>query len=288
VSFVKRLITVTLQLGSGDFGENTGDTVTMEGLRCSVQITKAGGRAADTANIRVWGVTPDIMNKATRTGKPLTYPRNNIVTVAVGDADKGMSVVFSGMVQSAYGEFSDPPNASLNIVSISNAVALAAPVKPQTFPNGADIVVVMEQIAASMGKNLVNWGVSGIQLPTAYFSGTAIQQMHKAADAAGINPYTTDGNPLEIWPKNGTRGGSVPLISPATGLVGYPAYCDVGIQIRTLYMPGLNYGAQFTLDTSITNAKGPWNIWALSYDLESEMPDGPWFADITAYRPTTG
>ena len=288
VGFVKRKIDISITLGTGDFGSGpagSSNTVTATGLRCSAQITKAGQPSADQANIRIWGLTEEVMNKATDLGKPLSRPRNNIVTVSAGDDTSGMSQVFSGMILTAYGDFSDPPNAALTISAISNQVEAAAPVKPISFTGGADVVTVMSQIASSMGKNVQNWGVKGVQLASPYFPGTAIQQMNACARAAGINVTTSDGNPVEIWPKDGQRGQQIPLISPTSGLWSYPLYCDVGVALRTLYMPGLIFGGNFMLDTSITQAKGTWQIIGLQYDLESEMPDGQWFALIQGTRP---
>lgn len=284
MAFVKRAITVKLTLGSGDFGEGKGDTVTAEGLRVSAHITKAGQPSADMADIRVWGLTQDVMNQATDLGKPLSRARNNVVTVSAGDATSGVSLVYSGTIKTAYGDFSDPPNAALVISSISNMVDQAKPVPPLSFPGGADATVVANQIAGSMGKSLTNWGVSGIQLNSPYFAGTAIQQMNKLAEATGIQWTTSDGAPLEIWPSGSARGDQIPLISPDTGLVNYPEYCDLGVALTTLYMPGLAFGGNFMLDTSITNAKGKWQCIGLELILESEMPGGQWFALVKGTR----
>ena len=291
MSFSRKKIDVTVTLGTGDFGATPGgpsDTVNMTGLKCSVQITKGGAPSADYATIRVWGVTRDILNKVTDLGKPLGRARNNVVTVSVGDDAPGsiMSLVYSGTIQSAYGDFSDVPNVSLNIISQSNLFEAQQPVKPLSFPAGADVVTVMTQAAASIGKNLINWGVKGIQLSSPYYAGTAIDQIKAIAEAAGINQYTTTGKPLEIWPIGGVRGDQIPDVGPDSGLVGYPQYCDVGVIIKTLYQPGFNIGGMFNLTTSINNAKGLWYVYALDYDLESETPGGEWFVHLTANRNT--
>ena len=287
MAFVQRKINAKITLGTGDFGSGAAgpnNTVVAEGLRVSAQIAKSGAPSADTAEIRIWGLTRDVMNRATDLGKPLARARTNVIQIAAGDAVSGMATVFSGTILAGYADFSDPPNACLAISAMSNAVDAAKPVRPLSFPGGADVVTVMAQVASAMGKSLINWGVSGIQLASPYYPGTAIDQVKAIAAAAGINYATSDGEPLEIWPMNGTRGGAIPEVSPTTGLVGYPQYCDVGCIIKTLYQPGFNIGGQFNLDTSITNAKGLWSVYALSYDLESETPGGEWFAHITAYR----
>lgn len=287
MTFVRRKIDVTITLGSGDFGASNGgasNTVATTGLKASVQIVKAGLPSADHAEIRVWGLTTSIMNHATDLGKPLARIRNNTVTVSAGDDTAGMSQVFAGTIMTAYGDFTDPPNASLNITAISNQVDATKPVKPLSFPGGSDVTVIAAQIASSMGKNLVNSGVSGIVLSNQYLPGTAFDQLKALAVAANINADAS-GQTLDIWPKTGKRGGAVPDIGPTSGLVGYPEYCDQGVAIKAEYQPGFVLGGQFNLTTSITNAKGLWNILKLTYDLESETPDGPWFVEMTATRP---
>ena len=290
MSFSRKKIDVSITLGTGNYGATAGgpaDTIKATDLKCSVQIVKAGLPSADHAEIRVWGLTQSIINQTTDLGKPLARTRNNTVTVSAGDDDAGMSTIFTGTIMTAYGDFNDPPNACLNITAISNAVDAAKPVDPISFTGGADVVVVMNQIAGAMGKNLVNYGVSGIVLSNPYYPGTACEQMKAVATAATLNADAS-GDTLDIWPKDGTRGGQVADIGPQSGLVGYPEYCDAGIAVRAEFMPGLTLGGQFNLTTSITNAKGLWNIINLTYDLESETPNGAWFIDMTATRPSAG
>ena len=209
MAFVQRKINAKITLGTGDFGSGAAgpnNTVVAEGLRVSAQIAKSGAPSADTAEIRIWGLTRDVMNRATDLGKPLARARTNVIQIAAGDAVSGMATVFSGTILAGYADFSDPPNACLAISAMSNAVDAAKPVRPLSFPGGADVVTVMTQAAASMGKNLINWGVKGIQLSSPYYPGTGMDQVKAIAAAAGINQYTTTGQPLEIWPIGGVRG----------------------------------------------------------------------------------
>ena len=289
MSFSKKILSATITLGTGNFGDTPGganDSVNVQGLRISAQIQKTGAVQGDSATIKIWGLTESVLNQVSQLGKPLPYVRKNIISLSAGDSVAGVSEVFAGLITAAYADFNDPPNVCLNVTAIGNSLAYAVPVPPLSFPAGTDAVVIAQQIAQSMSKTLINWGVSGVQIASPYFAGTAGQQLDKWREATGLKAYTSEGQPLEIWPPTGSRGGTVPIIGPDTGLVGYPEFCDVGIQLRTQYVPGLNYGGQFQLNTSIVNAQGMWLIYTLSYDLESENPvdDAPWFADITANR----
>lgn len=288
MSLLVRKIDVGIQLGTGDFGEGapgSSNIVTLKGLRVSASITKAGLPSADRAEIRIWGMTRSLMNQITRLGKPLDTVRDNVITISAGDDAGGVAQVFQGTIFTSYGDFNDPPSASVNITAISGQLAAAKPVAAISFPGAANVAVIMQQIAASMDKGFKNSGV-GVILSNAYFPGTALDQMKACAVAADINA-DANGDFLEIWPKDGNRGASIPLLSPTTGLIGYPAYADRGAAVRALYRPGFLYGGQFQLETSIKPANGLWYIETLSYDLESEIPGGKWFMNIEASRRST-
>lgn len=287
MTFVRRAITVQITLGTGDFGDTPGgkaDTITVEGLRCAASIMKPGNPQADSAEIRIWGLTRAVMNKITDLGKPISRARNNTVTVLAGDNVSGMAVVYQGVIMTAYGDFNDPPNACLNISSNAFGLIAAKPVTPLSYTGGADVATIMAQIAASMNKGFINWGVSGVVLADQYLSGTAADQYNKVVAATGIGADAS-GDALEIWPREGVRGGEIPDIGPGSGLVGYPTYCDVGLAVKVFFMFGLRWNGQFNLTTSIDNAKGLWQIQNITYDLASEVPDGPWFIEMTAIRP---
>lgn len=289
MSLVRRKIDVTIILGTGAFGEDPAgkaNTVTISGSRVSASVIKAGSPSLDQATIQIFGLTKSKLNQLTRMGRGLAYVRNNTIVISAGDDVAGMSQVFSGTIINAYGDFTGAPESVLNVTATGAALGLAKPVAALSYPGGTDVAVIANQIAASMGRSFINYGVTA-QLYSPYFCGTAVDQMRSLA-VAGDFYWAQDGgqnqDSIVIWPKGKARGSLGPLISPATGLVGYPTYSDFGIGVRTLFMPGLLFGINFTLDTEIEPAKGVWNIISMVYDLESETPGGAWFIDIAASR----
>jgi hypothetical protein len=154
-----------------------------------------------------------------------------------------------------------------------------------------------------MGLTFENSGVSGVNLSSPYLPGTLRDQAQKAADAAGVNLYIDDGQSpptgdqssgnttggtLAIWPKNGSRGGEIPLISPETGLVGYPTFTDSGVLVKCLFNPNLKPGGQFKLKASVLPNEAIWNIRYLNLELDANTPGGSWFSVIDAMLPATG
>jgi hypothetical protein len=87
---------------------------------------------------------------------------------------------------------------------------------------------------------------------------------------------------LAIWPKNSYRPGTGALISPTTGLVGYPAFTDIGIVVTVLFNPAIKYGALIEVQSSLTPACGKWAIYGMQHELESQTVGGSWFSRISA------
>jgi hypothetical protein len=285
-SFVQRAITVIIQLGQGSFGKSGFNTITLEGLRIAATIQKNGFPGLNVANLRIYGVPLDIMNQLTSLGTlvPLNAGRNNIVTIQAGDAINGMATVFKGNTITAWADLSDMPETFLEINAQTGAIEAMTPVPPSSFPNGADVATVMSGLATLMGRKLENNNVR-IQLPPSYFSGTALAQAHACARAARIEMYVSeDGLTLAIWPRNSNRAGAIPLISPATGMLGYPQYTSNGAKIRTIFNPSIVFGGQIQVQSSVQPANGIWKVNDVVDNLSSQMPGGPWFSDIQATK----
>lgn len=287
MSLVARQISPIITLAS-DAGTsfNGSDTAKYDGLRVRVNISKGGTPQLDTAEVRIWGMPLSDMNAVSRLGKPLTWTRENVITLQAGDAGAGMSQIFTGFIYSAYVSF-EPPEASLNIMAISNLKALTMAVPPSSFPGNASIDTIGQAIATKMGLGYLNSGVTW-QTNNAYFTGSAKDQMDKVAKAANCQWTPTGGaagNLLEVWPKGEARGDSGITISSTDShqLILYPSYQDVGLSIRVLYAPGIGYGQTFTLQSSVLQTS-QWYVLHQDLDLGCNDPEGdnPWEQQITA------
>ena len=175
------------------------------------------------------------------------------------------------------------PNVPFHVQAYAGAYENSKPVPPTSQPGSQDVGTLMQTVAKAGGLQFENSGVSArIQNP--YLPGTAVQQMHALAEAARIERVIDCGT-LAIWPAGGSRQGEPAVISPQTGLVGYPQFDSQGVIFTTLWQPTLAYGGQITLQSSMTPACGTWIIHKLSYSLASMMHNGPWFCEVWAHRP---
>ena len=238
-----------------------------------------------SAQIRVYGAPPTVMNTVARIGAPaIANFRNNTVFVDAGDAINGMSRVFSGAISQCWQDFSGSPDTFLNIICYSGLYDAMAPAAALSFNGAADVATIMSGIAQRMTppRQFENNGVQ-VQLQNQYLPGTLLEQAHALARAANINMHD-DGTTLAIWPLFGARGGVSPVISPQSGMVGYPQFYDFGMKFRTIYNPSIIFNGPIQMQSSITPANGTWYVNGLSHDLSAQTVNGPWFTDCTCYR----
>jgi hypothetical protein len=81
----------------------------------------------------------------------------------------------------------------------------------------------------------------------------------------------------------GARGGTAVLVSPKTGMHGYPSYTIDGIFVRTLFNPSILFQSTIEVQSELTPACGIWAVQRLDHDLDSLVPHGKWFSSINAY-----
>lgn len=310
-SYVQRAITVSITLGEGSFGQSGQNTVKLQGLRVSASIQKAGYPSLDSAVIRVYGLPPSIMQSLSTLGvATLMVRQRNTVLVEAGDTVNGMSTVYTGYIINAWQDYSEIPETSLNIVGNGGGDQAVLPVAPLSQPTSFDVATVLSGIATNMGWKFESSGVQ-VQLPPGYYPGSALEQCHAIARDANINLYADTGTSpitLAIWPKLGTRGGQIPLISAMTGLIGYPKYESSGISFKTIFNPNLRVGGNIQMQSTVgqapttvgpgqavpagTQSGGPNGLWCITgplvYDLASQMPAGPWFCEVQAVRVNPG
>jgi hypothetical protein len=81
--------------------------------------------------------------------------------------------------------------------------------------------------------------------------------------------------------KKGRSSGGVTL-SPQTGMVGYPAFNQAGVVIRSIFNPTIKNGTVVTVQSAITPACGRWEVYSVTHEIESQIPKGKWFSIIEA------
>jgi hypothetical protein len=284
MSFVKRQIDLTFQLGEGDFGTGGSNTVKLSGLRVMAKIIKAGGPSMGTAQLQVYGMALDKMNKLSTLGMRPTTVRKNTIIVEAGDEGGAKAAVFQGNITNAWFDGSGAPEVAFQVLAHVGGFDAVNPVKPTTFKGSVDVATLLSGLATQMGKSFENNGVN-VKLSNPYFTGSARDQALAIVKAAGIQWNGLDDNKLAIWPSGQARGGQVPLVSAATGMIGYPNFTSQGIYVQSIFNPSIGFGSKIKVKSTIEPANGEWVTYALNYDLSAEFPQGPWLMSMSAARP---
>lgn len=286
MSFVKRRIDVTISLGEGKFGDTKGPDVTLSGYRVSVAVVAYNGDAQSQLQLRIFGLSQDMMNQLTVIGPIMTERRNNRILVAAGDEGQALSVVYEGQIYQAWADYNAAPEVVFNVLALSAAEKAVKPVGARSYRGSTAVAVVMQDIAASMGLGFENNGVT-VQLANPYFPGTDVAQLRSCARAARIN-YAIDRGILAIWPMDANRAGEPIQVSPERGLIGYPSFTGNGIACVLLYNPDLGTGKQVQITSTIEAAHGEWTVVSLVHNLEAEVPGGVWLSQIYCQRQING
>lgn len=273
----KKALRFVITLGTGKFGSSNNDVVTLQGFRAIADIDKAGGMMMGTLRAKIYGVKQADMNSITTLQwKPGTLIPNTVEVFAIDGAAE--TLVFAGNIVNAWADYQSMPDVFLHIQAQSAFFNALKAIPPRSFKGRVDVPSVMAQIARDLGYTFENNGVT-TQLVDVYLPNTGMEQAKDLARAAGCDLYLDD-KILAITPPNVPRRVIIPLISPASGLVGYPTFDGVGVNFQTLFNPAITFGGSIKLETDVQQAAGEWVVTSVGHRLESEKPGGAWFSSV--------
>ena len=279
MAFTHRVIKLKFKLGSGVFNSGSDDTVEIEGLRCSANIVHQGIGYAE-ADVQVWGMPLELMNKLTVLNKVRFEQQvNNQLIIEAGD-ENGTAMCFGGAVWEAWADGRQAPDVVFHVSANSGLFVLSQSIPPTSYKGSVDAAFVISGIAQQMGYAFENSGVTG-RLTDPYKPGSPKSQIESVCNDVNCAWTVDDANKVvAIWPKDGARDGDVLTISKDTGLVGYPSFTQAGIQFTTLFNPSLEFGRKIKMESQFQTANGQWQVYGLAHRLESNLPGGEWFTDV--------
>lgn len=302
-SFVRRKLRFTFAYGTGADGDGTPTEAVVENLRCEAHVVIAGGNSLGELQVRIYGMPLSLMNQLSTLGTAVAAVRKNTITVEAGDEGGQLAQIYQGTIFSAWADLNAAPAVAFEVVAHAGLIQKMAPAPAFSAKGDRDAAAILEQLAKQMGFTFENSGVSGVIISNAYYKGTLFDQALACKEDAGIE-MVVDNGVLAIWPKNGQRNVEAVLLSPATGLRGYPTYTANGLLVSSLFNPGFHFGALVKVDgtdllLSQEDAKragnqlgaqvlpigGQWKVTSLTHDLAAEYPDGPWFTEMQLTPP---
>lgn len=264
----------------GDFNQ-----LQSTGLRVLCNIINGNGAISPSANIQIYGLAMDKMAKLMRIQWNTMSAILNTILIEAGDEGSELTRVYEGNITFAKIDMSNVPNAFLNIESQAAIVDALKPVEPIAFINDIDAAEMIRIIAENyMGYEFENNGASHIIADGGTYRKTYLSMIQEIAQAADFDLYIEQGK-IAVCPRGGARNIRVPVISPKTGLIGYPVPDVRGVSFKALYDPLIKFGGVVKIQDSIINfCNGDWRIYGTTVTLEANQENGAWFIECNASR----
>ncbi|QYC51340.1 hypothetical protein [Acinetobacter phage BUCT628] len=277
-------ITLTLQDGVQTFTAEGDNRLSSTGLAISTNITYGNGAISPTAQITVYGLPLPTMIKLMRIQWNTMQAILNMVKIEVGEQGQPLKVAYEGNITFATINMDGAPNVALVITSQMAVVEKMRPIKSITIGKDEekDVVDVIRDICAEINYEFYNYGFSKIITSTT-LNGSGIEIIEKLSHACGFDLYIEQRS-VSICPIGGSRELKIPIISPKTGLIGYPAPDQRGITFSCAYDPLVRFGGIVQIRESIIGdvVNQDWRVYGLVATLEANIPQGKWQMNVNA------
>lgn len=272
MTYARRFIDVYF---TGPAGAVTFNDHTKNSLRTSARILKAGGFNLGKLSLEIRGLSLAHINQLSTFGTLIHPNYQYSVRVDAGDEINGMSTVFDGQIDQAWGDMKAMPDCPFHVSASAGGKAATMQAKPTSFQGPTPVTTLLQQMAQKAGLGFQNYGVNQM-LADPYHWGSPWKQMKEVIDAAGVQGFI-DNQKLSVWPSGGQVEGNI-FVSPQTGLRDYPSFTEYGVEVRTEFRRAIEYGSSMTIQSDIQPACGTWNIIRIDYDLQANTPHGSWYA----------
>ncbi|MDC9599021.1 baseplate hub protein [Xenorhabdus anantnagensis] len=283
MKFNRKVIKITLTLSDKDesFTSENQNKLSATGFRISAEVNYGNGAIAPHARIKAYGLPMETMEKLLRIRRHTLTALRNTVTIEAGEQGEVLSQVFKGGITFAYPDMGDAPNVALVIESQTAILEKMTGVDAESYEGEHDVINIMGNICKRMGYSFESNGVSE-KLSDVYLGNTDMEKIKWLAEAANLNLYI-ESNSIGVTRKGQPRNLKIPVISPETGLIGYPVPSTRGIDFKCFYDPLVRFGGIVRVTGSqISICNGDWLTYGVRIVLETEQDSAQWLMDVSA------
>ncbi|MFT8716114.1 baseplate hub protein [Gluconobacter potus] len=309
-SFTKKQIDISFTVPTGAIGPgSTADKVTLSGLRVRATVTNVGMFTGSQLSLRIEGMTLVMMNRlsvvmAMTNVSNQTNTRFSGATVEVqaGNAGGALATIFIGDIAEAFVDFSGAPSVAFQVLAYDTIQMKIIPCTPTTYDKPTPAVTIFGDLANKAGLRFVNHGLNQT-INSFYEAGDVMTQIDALAESIqAIYQVDRLSMSLHVWAKDAPQeqNSRMVRISSLHGLVGYPSYNQNGIGLTSFFNSSLQYNVPFELVSNylpegwVNNqmgqsipqmpSTGRWKPTLVTHDISAELPNGPWFTQMTAIR----
>lgn len=269
-SFTQKIVHVNFVLANGMF-VGGGNAKLVRGLRVVAHVRKPGTPEKNGLDLKVYGMIPEDINALSTAGVNPLAVQKNLVQVLAGDSD-GLTTVFQGEITGAWADYATPPDLVFEVKAVDGHFPSIAPLAPFSAGGTVQATKIFASLASSMGYAFEPNDIGGMPVLNPYLHGTAAEQAHQLSQMLGVE-YGLDSGTLFVAQKGSLRvpNGVVPIISPSSGLIGYPVWNKGMLQVSALLNPAFKLGGAVIIQGSaVTRANGQWRIHGLEHRIASK------------------
>lgn len=284
------------------FPGTNSNTLIVTDLRMSAQV-QASAMQQSQMSLRVWGMKRQDMDAITVAWANPPVVLNHRVILEANNGD-GWSKVFGGTIIEAQPEYRAQPDVYLSVLASVGYFQKINAAAPAPYTETVDIGFVAGDIADKMGFTFVNGGADAVLAGPVYLYGTLLDQLDQACRMAGCDYYLTGSDSAPTGEARPNGPGSDPqgtvtitprgrpiegaqvaaLLSPATGLIGYPVYDRAGLNVQALWQPAFGCGVPIQIESIVPSASGLWYPYVMTHQLDANLPNGKWQTNMTCNR----
>lgn len=256
------------------------NTITLQGLKASVYINNAGAFNLGTLQAQIFGVNQQDMNALTSTQWSfLAGQLPNTVQVWAIDGQQE-TLVFNGIYLNGWGVYTGMPSVYMYIEGMVGYAQQMISAGPTSMSVDTTVSAVMRNLALQMGLQFINDLTTEIAVKKGTYLGNTYMEQAKTLMQMFnfwmyVDPST---NPATlVICNNGTpRSNVAPVISPQTGLIGYPQFNGTGILFESYFNPSILFGGSVNVQSSVPKANGNFIVTSMAHELSSVTSGGSW------------
>lgn len=285
-------------------GNQAGDGIELSDLRISFSVYRGDTQTPNSADIRIY-------NLADTTASRIANPAEFTQLALQAGYEGNFGLIFRGGITQVRKGRIDGKDTYLDITAADGDEAYNYSSIAYSMVAGS----TPEQHVQAFLQAMQAHGVSGAPLPQlsdnglprgAVFYGCVKDELRKFAQSNDVLWSIQDGQ-LTFVPQTGYRTGEVPVISPATGLIGVPEQTQNGLSLRVLLNPAIRIGGLVKLDSAINlyrygldtastasnrftqtagaklNADGLYYVMVA--DHSGDTRGNPWYTDLVCLAP---
>jgi hypothetical protein len=276
-------LTLTLRDGVEVFTAEGDNRLSTDGLAVSCNIAFGNGSITPTAQIVIHGLALSKMLKLMRVQWNTMQSLLNTVRIEVGEQGSPLIVAYEGNITQATIDANAAPDVPLVITSQMAVYENMKVAEPYITPKDQDIDVadIISELCQKMGYEYENNGVSKIVVNYT-LEGSDLDKIKQLCIECDIDLYV-ENKLIAICPKGGARLIKIPVISPSSGLIGYPVPDIKGVSFSCLYDPSIRFGGIITIKDSIIDVcNADWRLYGYTAQLEANIPNGKWQINANA------